>query len=89
MPLKELREKYQASKPRVAINRAIRAECPGGDEALDAKDYWFKIAERDGWRDHRDEPTTPAFAYALADAIVKKMEDAIRARWGMPPRSAE
>lgn len=39
MGIRELREKYGATKARQAINRAIRAELPGGPEILDLIDH--------------------------------------------------
>ena len=36
MPVKELRETYGNAKTWQAMNRAVRAEVPGGDEPLDA-----------------------------------------------------
>lgn len=34
------------SKARERVNRAIRAQCPGGDTVLDSLNLWHKIRQR-------------------------------------------
>ena len=63
MPLKELKTKYGGTKARESINRAIRAECPGGGECLDALELLHHMCERHGWEDARGRQTELAVAY--------------------------
>lgn len=70
MTLADLKAKYGKNKEaRVLINRAIRAELVGGNEALDALD---------ALRNRADEPTLQRLR-----AIVSAMADEIRRRYGL------
>ena len=80
MSTKDLTAKYGKNKNSTqAINAAIRAELPGGAEALDALDRVRTLDERRG---------TPETADALAAirGIVNAMADEIRRRYDMPAR---
>ena len=59
---RELREKY-GGKLAKAINRAIRAEIPGGNEALDKLTQLAGAARNSGWKDHAGRTTDEAKAY--------------------------
>ena len=63
------------------MNRAIRAECPGGAEVLDLLTLCHKVLVRP-----TASPDTKAFAQTVRDALVEvvhKMEDDTRKRHGM------
>lgn len=82
MPLKDLKEKYgRQGKARQAINRAIRAELPGGHAALDAVEKWHGACHNRGWVEG-----VHLRAYVDLLEIVDAMEDEIRRRYEMPPR---
>ena len=59
---RELREKY-GGKLAKAINRAIRAEVPGGNEALDRLTDLAAAAKQSHWHDKQGRPTPEAEAY--------------------------
>lgn len=84
MPTRELREHYGKSNQPAAINAAIRAECPGGNEALEALTLLKQIADRHGWQGENGTASVPAMAYGRVLEIVAAMERAVRARWGLP-----
>ena len=88
-PLKDLRAKYHASEARQAINRAIRAECPGGSEALDALELMHKILRRTGETEAAGTPTIAKVAYDRLCGIANAMEASVRDEWGMPPLATE
>lgn len=79
-----LRRKY-GGKTAEAINRAIRAEVPGGDEALDRLRDWRMICSRLGWGDGLPEEPLHVTAYRHLLEIVDAMEEAVRERYGLPP----
>lgn len=87
MNIDALREKYgKNAKRREAINRAIRAECPGGDDALDRLEDWHKICYRRGWDDIGGEEPLQVTAYRHLLDIVDSMEDWVRTEYDLPPR---
>lgn len=87
-PLKDLRARYHASNSLQAINRAIRAECPGGAETLDALELLHQIVRRVGETEPDGRaPTVAKVAYDRLTAIAVAMECDVRRRWGMPPRA--
>jgi hypothetical protein len=89
MSERELREKY-GGKLAKAINRAIRAELPGGNAALDKLTALAGPARHSGWKDRRGNPTPEAAAYFKHQRdVVDKMEADIRARWGIPMESTK
>lgn len=59
---RELRDKY-GGKLDKAINRAIRAETPNGNEALDTLARLSGPAAHSGWVDNAGSPTPEAAAY--------------------------
>lgn len=73
-----------------AINRAIRAECPGGRETLDAVNDWHKICTRLGWGDRADHGTGAeplhVTAYRHLLSILDAMEARVRDTYGLPPK---
>jgi hypothetical protein len=86
----ELREKY-GGKLAKAINRAIRAEVPGGNEALEALTRRAAAARTSRWKDHAGRDTPEAVAYFRHKKdVVDRMEAEVRKRWGVaaeqPPR---
>lgn len=86
MPTKRLRDEY-GGNPRSAMNRAIRAECAGGEAALDALEYWHGVCIERGFGAGGDQPDPyHVQAYARTMEIVDAMEDDVRQRWGMRPR---
>ena len=82
---RELREKY-GGKLDKAINRAIRAEVPGGNEALDRLTNLAGAARHSHWEDKQGRPTPEAAAYFKHQRdVVERMEAEVRQRWGVPP----
>jgi hypothetical protein len=82
---REIREKY-GGKLAKAINRAMRAEIPGGNAALDTLTHLSGPAMHSGWKDHFGNPTVEATAYFKHKRqVVDKMEATVRAKWGIPP----
>lgn len=84
----ELREKY-GGKLAKAINRAIRAEVPGGNEALDKLTQLAGPAMHSRWTDQQGKETPEATAYYRHKRdVVDKMEAIVRKTWGLPPDKA-
>ena len=65
------------NRHRKEMNRAIRAECPGGDRAIDALETFTKIARRQ-WDNEE-----VSFALDTLHNIVEDMRDAIRDEYGL------
>src|SRR3954471_24258690 len=81
---RELRAKYGGKLPK-AINRAIRAEIMGGNEALDTLTALAGPAMQSGWKERNGNPNEPAVAYFKHKRqVVDKMEAEIRRKWGIP-----
>jgi hypothetical protein len=86
---RELREKYGGKLPK-AINRAIRAEVPGGNEALDVLTHLAASAKQSHWHDKQGRPTLEATAYYKHQRdVVGKMEAQVRRTWGLPPAEVD
>lgn len=82
---RELRAKY-GGKLAKAINRAIRAEVPGGNEALDRLTHLAGAARQSHWKDHAGRPTPEAAAYFKHQReVLEPMEAQVRRKWGIPP----
>jgi hypothetical protein len=82
---RELREKY-GGKLDKAINRAIRAETPDGNEALDKLTKLGGPAWRSGWNDASGHPTPEAAVYLQHQrAVVDPLIARIRKAYGIPP----
>src|SRR2546429_7842655 len=80
----EIRAKY-GGKLAKAINRAIRAELPGGNQALDKLTHLAAPILQAGWKDRQGNPTPEATAYFKHKRnVVDKMEAEIRQKWGIP-----
>ena len=80
---RELREKYGGKLPK-AINRAIRAEIPGGNEALDTLTHLAAAAKDSHWHDKKGRPTPEAEAYFKHQKnVVERMAAQVRATWGV------
>lgn len=80
---REIREKY-GGKLAKAINRAIRAEVPGGNEALDTLTDLAGPAMHSGWKDRSANPTPEAVAYFKHKrGVVDRMEATVRKTWGI------
>jgi hypothetical protein len=79
---KELREKY-GGKLAKAINRAIRAELPGGNDALD------RLAKLSGPAAHAsrgakgNEPIPEMQAFEKQKKLVASLESQIRQKYGI------
>ena len=81
---RELREKYGGKLPK-AINRAIRAEIPGGNEALDRLTDLAAAAKQSHWHDKQGRPTPEAEAYYKHQRnVIGRMDEQIRKTWGVP-----
>src|SRR6476646_5791199 len=81
---RELREKY-GGKLDKAINRAIRAEIPGGNEALDTLTNLAGAARHSHWEDHKGRPTPEAAAYYKHQRdVILRMEAVVRRTWDIP-----
>ncbi|HMB94833.1 MAG TPA: hypothetical protein VKK61_02210 [Tepidisphaeraceae bacterium] len=84
MSEKKIREKY-GGKLAKAINRAIRAEIPGGNAALDKLTQLAGPALHSGWYDSSGNPTPEAANYFKhKHNVVDKMEATIRGKWNIP-----
>src|SRR5687767_11790267 len=82
---RELRERF-GGKLDKAINRAIRAEVAGGNEALDKLTQLAGAARHSHWEDKQGRPTPEAAAYFKHQReVVGRMEAEVRQRWGIPP----
>lgn len=80
---RELRAKY-GGKLAKAINRAIRAEIEGGNEALDTLTKLAGPAMQSGWTAPNGDSTPEALAYARHKKnVVDKLESLIRRKWGV------
>lgn len=84
MPKKELCDKYDQKLLARAINKAIRAEIAGGDEALDALELAHGFMRRAGVRNAANSDLPQARVYMSILAIVDAMEDEVRLRYGVP-----
>ena len=81
---REIREKYGGHLAK-AINRAIRAEVPGGNEALDKLTALAGAARHSRWTDHAGRDTPEAVAYYRHKRdVVERMEREVRKTWGVP-----
>jgi hypothetical protein len=84
MSEKALREKYGGKLPK-AINRAIRAEIPGGNEALDKLTQLAAAARQSHWKDLQGKHTKEATAYYRHKRdIIDKMDAQVRRKWEIP-----
>jgi len=82
---REIRAKYGGHLAK-AINRAIRAEIPGGNQALDKLTELAGAARQSGWKDHKGRNTPEAVAYHNHQKnVVDRMDAEVRKRWGVPP----
>ena len=83
MSEKTLREKY-GGKLAKAINRAIRAEIAGGNEALDTLTQLAAAARQSHWKDLQGKHTKEATAYYRHKRdVIEKMDAEVRKRWGI------
>lgn len=80
-----IRAKY-GGKRGESINKAIRAECVGGNEALDALAACNRAAEASGWSSDDGGPSAAKTCYTAVLDIVDAMEDDVRERWNLPDR---
>jgi hypothetical protein len=86
---REIREKYGGKLPK-AINRAIRAEVPGGNEALEKLTQLAGAARQSRWKDHAGRETPEAVAYFKHKRdVVDRMDAEVRRRWGVPAEKDE
>ena len=82
---REIREKY-GGKLAKAINRAIRAEIPGGNEALDKLTQLAGAARHSEWKDRAGNDTPEAVVYFRHKRdVVDRMTAQVRKKWGVPP----
>ena len=85
----KIREKYGGKLPK-AINRAIRAELPGGNEALDKLTELAAAARQSGWKNHAGADTPEAKAYFKHQRnVIDRMDAEVRKRWGVLPDEQE
>ncbi len=84
-PLRDLREKYGKSNLRQAVNAAIRAELPGGNDVLDLLELTHHAADRLGWEDADGQPSLLRVIHERLARAANAMEQEIRRRYGMPP----
>jgi hypothetical protein len=83
MAERELRAKY-GGKLAKAINRAIRAEVKGGNEALDKLTELAGPARHSHWKDTSGHDTPEAVAYFQHQKTIARMEAEVRKRWDIP-----
>ncbi|HWE00958.1 MAG TPA: hypothetical protein VG326_01015 [Tepidisphaeraceae bacterium] len=82
---KKIRAKYGGKLPK-AINRAIRAEIPGGNEALDKLTQLAGAARQSQWKDRAGHQTPEAVAYFRHKRdVVDRMDAQVRKKWGVGP----
>ena len=82
---RKIREKY-GGKLAKAINRAIRAEIAGGNQALDKLTELAGAARHSGWKDRSGRDTPEAAAYFRHKReVLGPMDAEVRKRWGVPP----
>ena len=80
---RELREKYGGKLPK-AINRAIRAEITGGNEAIDRLTQLAAEAKNSHWKDKKGLPTPEAEAYHKHQRnVIDKMTAQVCRKWGV------
>lgn len=81
-----IQDRYGGNNPRSRINRAIRAELPGGPQVLDAM-----TALRDLVRSRDAEPVRDRVhaALELLREAADQMEAEIRRRYGLQPAAEE
>jgi hypothetical protein len=80
---REIRAKY-GGKLAKAINRAIRAEVPGGNEALDKLTQLAGAARHSQWKDGAGHHTAEATAYFRHKRdVIEPMEERVRKKWGV------
>ncbi|MFT3785730.1 MAG: hypothetical protein QM770_06125 [Tepidisphaeraceae bacterium] len=84
MSERELRDKYGGKLPK-AINRAMRAELPDGNAALDLLTSLAGPAMHSGWKKHDGTPTPEAADYFRQKKIVDALEAQIRKKYGISP----
>jgi hypothetical protein len=83
MSEKTLREKYGGKLPK-AINRAIRAEVPGGNAALDLLTQLAAAARQSHWKDLNGKHTKEATAYYRHKRdVLDPMDAQVRKKWGI------
>src|SRR4051794_30876611 len=86
---REIREKY-GGKLVKAINRAIRAEIPHGNDALDKLSQLAAAAKQSRWKDRQGRDTPEAAAYFKhLEEVVGRMDAQVRKAWGLPPDNGE
>src|SRR4051794_41619867 len=79
---REIRAKYGGHLAK-AINRAIRAEVAGGNEALERLTQLAGAARQSRWTDKQGRKTAEAAAYFRHQReVVGRMEAEVRKRWG-------
>jgi hypothetical protein len=83
MPEKELRAKYGGKLPK-ALNRAIRAELPEGNVALDTLTQLAGPAMQSGWVTPNGSSTPEAMAYFKHKKRVDELENKIRKLYDIP-----
>jgi hypothetical protein len=84
MSEKSIREKYGGKLPK-AINRAIRAEVPGGNEALDKLTALAAAARQSHWKDLQGKHTKEATAYYRHKRdVIDAMGSQVRKKWQIP-----
>ena len=82
---REIREKY-GGKLIKAINRAIRAEIEGGNEALDKLTDLAAAAKQSRWKTKAGKETPEATAYFKhVREVIGVMDAKVRKTWGLPP----
>ena len=85
-PMKDLREKHYGSRnacSRQVINAEIRAEIPGGEEALEGLELLHKIVRRHGERGADGKATVAKVAYDVLKSVVQAMTIAVRRKYGI------
>jgi hypothetical protein len=86
---KKIRAKY-GGKLAKAINRAIRAEIPGGNEALEKLTQLAGAARQSQWTDHAGRQTPEAIAYFRHKRdVIDRMDAQVRKTWGVPPSEGD
>lgn len=86
---REIRDKF-GGKLDKALNRAIRAEVTGGNEALDKLTLLAGAARHSGWTTPDGKETAEAAAYFKHQKdVLGRMEAEVRRRWGVPRNAGE
>lgn len=80
MTARDLKARY-GGNTKMAINRAVRAEIPGGARVLDELEYWSSQVNLHSETGHAET------AFLAFSEIANEMKNEIARRYGMQPKN--